>query len=42
MIRAIVHDRGEITVAPRVLGVGANLATLAPDLAAWASRHERR
>jgi short-subunit dehydrogenase len=39
VIRAIEHDRAEITVAPRVLGVGASLATLAPDFAAWASRH---
>ena len=39
VVRAIEHDRGEITVAPRVLGVGASLATLAPDFAAWASRH---
>jgi len=38
VIRAIEHDRGEITVAPAVLGLGASLATLAPELAAWASR----
>ena len=38
VIRAIEHDRGEITVAPPMLGLGASLATLAPGLAAWASR----
>ena len=38
VMRAIEHDRGETTVAPPALGLGASLASLAPGFAAWASR----
>lgn len=36
--RAIERDRGEVTVAPLAMGVGAQIASLAPGFAAWASR----
>jgi len=39
VIAAIERDRGEVTVAPPALGIGASLATLAPGFAAWATRH---
>jgi len=36
--RAIERDRGEVVVAPATLGIGAQLAGVAPGLAAWATR----
>ena len=36
--QAIERDRGEITVAPATMRVGAQIASLAPGLAAWANR----
>jgi hypothetical protein len=34
VVRAIVHDRGEVTVAPLTLRAGTTIASLAPELAA--------
>jgi short-subunit dehydrogenase len=38
VVRAIEHDRGEITVAPAAMGLGASFASVAPGIAAWTSR----
>ena len=37
-IGAAIARRGEITVAPATMRVGAQIAGLAPGLAAWANR----
>jgi short-subunit dehydrogenase len=36
--RAIERDRGEVTVAPPAISLGAQVASIAPEFAAWASR----
>jgi hypothetical protein len=36
--RAIERDRGEVTVAPLAIGLGARVASIAPELAAWVTR----
>jgi short-subunit dehydrogenase len=36
--RAIERDRGEVVVAPAALGIGAQIAAVAPGFAAWATR----
>jgi short-subunit dehydrogenase len=38
VVRAIERDRGEVTVAPVTLSLGAQIASIAPGLAAWATR----
>jgi short-subunit dehydrogenase len=38
LVGAIVHNRGEVVVAPRAMRAGATFASLAPELAARATR----